>query len=168
MGQLLFSLSDVRILDVIDILIVLVLIWQIYKLLRGTIAFNIFIGLMLLYGVWYAVSFLEMRLLTFLLGPFVGFGVLILIIIFQPEIRQFLLLLGNNTLKNRFTFLEKLWGDQLIVDDSAIMEIVDEVFMAMQSFRADKVGALIVISNNNKEKALSRLIGRAFLLSQNC
>jgi len=127
MTQLLISLTDIRILDVIDILIVLILVWQIYKLLRGTIAFNIFIGLMLLYGVWYAVSFFNMRLLTFLLGPFVGFGVLILIIIFQPEIRQFLLLLGNNTLKNRFTFIERLWGDQIMVDDSAIMNIVDEV-----------------------------------------
>ena len=53
MTQLLISLTDIRILDVIDILIVLILVWQIYKLLRGTIAFNIFIGLMLLYGVWY-------------------------------------------------------------------------------------------------------------------
>lgn len=148
MTQLLISLSDIRILDVIDILIVLILVWQIYKLLRGTIAFKIFIGLMLLYGIWYAVSYFEMRLLTFLLGPFVGFGVLILIIIFQPEIRQFLLLLGTNTLKNRFTFLENLWGDQLIVDDSAVMNIVDEVYMAMQSFREEKVGALLVISNN--------------------
>jgi len=150
MTQLLISLTDIRILDVIDILIVLILVWQIYKLLRGTIAFNIFIGLMLLYGVWYAVSFFNMRLLTFLLGPFVGFGVLILIIIFQPEIRQFLLLLGNNTLKNRFTFIERLWGDQIMVDDSAIMNIVDEVYLAMESFREDKLGALIVISNNRE------------------
>jgi len=150
MVQLLISLYDIRILDVIDILIVLFLIWQIYKLLRGTIAFNIFIGLMLLYGVWYAVSYLKMGLLTFLLGPFVGFGVLILIIIFQPEIRQFLLYLGNNTLKNRFTFIERLWGDQMVIDDSAVMNIVDEVYLAMESFRAEQVGALIVISNNRE------------------
>ncbi len=148
MGQLLISLSDIRILDVVDIIIVLVLFWQIYKLLRGTIAFNIFIGLMMLYGIWYAVSHLEMRLLTFLLGPFVGFGVLILIIIFQPEIRQFLLMLGSNTLKNRFTFLEKLWGDQLIVDDSAIMERVDQIFFALQYFKEEGTGALLVLSHN--------------------
>jgi uncharacterized protein (TIGR00159 family) len=146
MTQLLMSLTDIRILDVIDILIVLILVWQIYKLLRGTIAFNIFIGLMLLYGIWYAVSYLDMRLLTFLLGPFVGFGVLILIIIFQPEIRQFLLFLGNNTLKNRFTFLERLWGDQVLT----VMEIVDDIYLAMQSFREERVGALIVLSNNRE------------------
>lgn len=146
--QLLISLSDIRILDIVDIVVVLILIWQIYKLLRGTIAFNIFIGVMLLYGIWYAVSHLEMRLLTFLLGPFVGFGVLILIIIFQPEVRQFLLLLGNNTLKNRFTFLEKLWGDQLAVDDSVLMRQVEEVIFAMQYFRDTNVGALIVITHN--------------------
>lgn len=150
MTQLLISLTDIRILDVIDILIVLILVWQIYKLLRGTIAFNIFIGLMLLYGVWYAVSFFNMRLLTFLLGPFVGFGVLILIIIFQPEIRQFLLMLGNNTLKNRFTFIERLWNDQIVVDDSAMMNIVDEIHVSMESFREERIGALIVISNNKE------------------
>ncbi len=150
MTQLLISISDIRILDVIDILIVLILVWQIYKLLRGTIAFNIFIGLMLLYGIWYAVSYFEMRLLTFLLGPFVGFGVLILIIIFRPEIRQFLLFLGKNTLKNRFTFIERLWNDQIVVDDSAITNIVDEVHMAMESFRDERIGALIVISNNKE------------------
>ncbi len=146
--QFLISLSDIRILDIVDILIVVVLIWQIYKVLKGTIAFNIFIGVMLLYGVWFVVSHLEMRLLTFVLGPFVGFGVLILIIIFQPEVRQFLLLLGNNTLKNRFTFLEKLWGDQIAMDDSVIMRHVDEILFAMQYFRQTQTGALIVISHN--------------------
>ncbi len=144
----LISLSDIRILDIVDIVVVLILIWQIYKLLRGTIAFNIFIGVMLLYGVWYAVSHLEMRLLTFLLGPFVGFGVLILIIIFQPEVRQFLLLIGNNTLKNRFTFIEKLWGEQLVVDDSVLMRQIEEVMFAMQYFKESKIGALIVVSHN--------------------
>jgi uncharacterized protein (TIGR00159 family) len=146
--MLLISLSEVRILDVVDIIIVILLTWQIYKLLKGTIAFNIFIGVLMLYGVWYAVSHLGMRLLTFLLGPFVGFGVLILIIIFQQEVRQFLLLLGNNTLKNRFTFLEKMWGDQTLIDDSILMSQVEEIMYAMLHFKSTKTGALIVISQN--------------------
>ena len=146
--MLLISLSDIRILDVVDVVIVMILVYQLYKLLKGTIAFNIFIGVMILYGIWYAVSHLGMRLLTFLLGPFVGFGVLILIIIFQPEVRQFLLMLGNNTLKNRFTFLEKLWGDQMIMDDSVMVRIVDEILIAITHFSNTKTGALIVVSKN--------------------
>lgn len=148
--QFLISLSDVRILDIVDILIVMFLIWQIYKLLKGTIAFNIFIGVMLLYGVWFVVQYLEMRLLTFVLGPFVGFGVLILIIIFQQEVRQFLLLLGNNTLKNRFTFLENLWNDHDLIDDSSINRRVDEIMYAMLHFKNSRIGALMVISKNKE------------------
>lgn len=147
-SMILFSLSDVRILDIIDVLVVMLLIWQIYKLLKGTIAFNIFIGVLMLYGIWYIVSHLGMRLLTFLLGPFVGFGVLILIIIFQQEVRQFLLLLGNSTLKNRFTFLEKMWGPERLMDDTLLMSQVDEIFYAMLYFKTSRTGALIVISQN--------------------
>lgn len=148
MNQLLISIADVRILDIVDIIVVLFLIWQIYKLLKGTIAFNIFIGVMLLYGVWFIVRYLDMRLLTFVLGPFVGFGVLILIIIFQQEVRQFLLLLGNNTLKNRFTFLEKFWNDHDLVDDTALNRKVDEIMYAMLHFKGTRTGALLVISKN--------------------
>jgi diadenylate cyclase len=142
------NLRDIRILDVVDVVIVLFLLYQLYKLLKGTIAFNIFIGVLLLYVIWLVVSALDMNLLTFILGPFVGFGVLIVIIIFQQEVRQFLLMLGNNTLKNRFTFLQKIWGDQLMMDDSGLMRSVDEVLFAMTYFSESKTGALIVFSNN--------------------
>lgn len=140
------NISEIRILDVIDVLIVLVLIYQIYKLLKGTIAFNIFIGILLLYAIWLAVRELGMRMLQFILGPFVGFGVLIVIIIFQQEIRQFLMILGNNTLKNRFGFIQRLWGDQILMDDSELMRSAEEVLFAMTHFSETKTGALIVFS----------------------
>ena len=85
-----FSIFGIRILDVVDVLIVAYLFYVIYKLLRGTIAFNIFVGVVLFYTISIAVDYLDMRLLSIVLGPFVVSGVLILIIIFQPEVRQFL------------------------------------------------------------------------------
>ncbi len=142
------NLQDIRILDVVDVLIVLFLVYQLYKLLKGTIAFNIFIGVLMLYLIWLVVSVLQMKLLTFILGPFIGFGVLIVIIIFQQEVRQFLLMLGANTLKNRFGFLQKLWGDQWSMDDSDLMRSVDEVLFAMTYLSETKTGALLVFSNN--------------------
>jgi uncharacterized protein (TIGR00159 family) len=142
------ELSDIRIIDIIDVLIVLFLIYQIYKLLKGTIAFNIFIGVLILYIIWVIVSQLGMNLLKFVLGPFVGFGVLILIIIFQQEVRQFLLMIGSNTLKNRFKFLEKIWGEQLSMDGTELMKKVDELFFAIAHFSETKTGALIVLSGN--------------------
>ena len=146
--MLLIGIEDIRIVDVVDILIVAFLIYQLYKLLKGTIAFNIFIGILILYAIWLAVSALNMKLLAFVLGPFVGFGVLIVIIIFQQEVRQFLLMLGNTTLKNRFKFFERLWGDQLNVDDSDITRVAEEVMFAMTYFSERNIGALIVISQN--------------------
>ena len=101
MTILLFEIGflPVRIWDILDILIVGYLIYQIYKLLRGSIAFNIFIGVVTLYLIWWLVGMLKMDLLSLLLNQFVSVGVIILIIIFQPEVRRFLLLLGNTTLR---------------------------------------------------------------------
>ena len=72
----------VRIWDVLDILIVGYLMYQIYRLLKGNIAFNIFVGVLTLYVVWWLVNQLNMDLLGAVLDQFVRVGVIILIIIF--------------------------------------------------------------------------------------
>jgi uncharacterized protein (TIGR00159 family) len=81
--------------DVIDILLVAYLIYVIYKLVRGTVAINIFIGLMAVYFTWKLVGMLQMRMLNEILGQFISVGVIALIIVFQQEIRSFLLMLGK-------------------------------------------------------------------------
>lgn len=143
-----FSVLGIRILDVVDILIVGYLFYLIYKLLRGTIAFNIFIGVVLFYAIGTAVSFLDMKLLGVVLGPFLVSGVLILIIIFQPEVRQFLLMLGNNTLKGRSTFLDRLIGHDEEELNESEEHYVDELYSAIEYLAANKIGALIIISEN--------------------
>ena len=94
--------------DILDIGIVAYLLYQLYKLLKGSMAFNIFIGLLLLYVSWFIVSQLNMDLLTSILDQFVKVGIIILIIIFQPEVRRFLLILGNTTLRQRSNFLDRI------------------------------------------------------------
>lgn len=90
-----FLFESIRILDVIDILLVAFLLYQIYLLIRGTVAINIFYGIFILYLAWLLVKALNMRLLGSILGQFIGLGLIALLIVFQQEIRRFLLVLGT-------------------------------------------------------------------------
>lgn len=126
--------------------------YLIYKLLRGTLAFNIFIGVALLYVVYLLVNFLDMKLLSLVLGKFVGFGVIILIIIFQPEVRRFLLLLGNSTLKGRFTFIQRFLGEE-ITSDSILSKKASEISKALMEMSKEHTGALLVITDNMNVEA---------------
>lgn len=140
---------NVSLWDILDICIVAYLLYQLYKLLRGSIAFNIFIGLLLLYISWFIVKQLNMDLLSSILDQFVKVGIIILIIIFQPEVRRFLLLLGNTTLRQRSNFLDRLL-DRNVDNDSpeahrAAQEALAEAIMRMSK---RKIGALIVFCQN--------------------
>ena len=139
---------DIRVLDVIDVLVVAYLMYFVYRLVRGTMAFNIFIGVVLLYVLYLAVESLDMKLLSLLLGSVVAFGVIILIIIFQPEVREFLLVLGNNTLKGRLRFLDTFFGsDEQISKQRS--KFVEEIASATKNLSKTKTGALMVFSNDS-------------------
>ncbi len=90
------SLFKFSFFDVLDVLLVALLIYQLYSLIRGTIAANIFIGLAIIFGLYYVVKALHMQLLTGILGKFVDVGIIALIVVFQQEVRRFLLLVGKN------------------------------------------------------------------------
>ena len=91
---------DFDLLDLLDILLVSALLYQLYKLVRGTVAIKIFIGLASTYLFWKLVGALQMEVLSEILGQFIGVGVLAVIIVFQQEIRKFLLLIGTTSSKN--------------------------------------------------------------------
>ena len=74
---------SIRWLDVVDILFVAILLYQLYKLVKGTVAIRIFIGILSIYLFWKLVSAMQMELLSEILGQFIGVGVLALIIVFQ-------------------------------------------------------------------------------------
>jgi len=82
-----------RWIDAIDIFLVALLLYEFYNLVKGTGAINIFIGIVAVIILWKIVSALEMVLLSEILGAFISVGFIALIVVFQPEIRQFLLLL---------------------------------------------------------------------------
>lgn len=132
-----------------DVTLVALLLFQLYKLLKGSLAFNIFIGLLFVYVAWLLVKALNMQLLTTILGQFIGVGVIAVLIVFQPEIRRFLLLLG----KTRVLKKDNIWKDLFSLNinlSSDSKAITKEIVSACKTLSEAKTGALIVIANTSK------------------
>ncbi len=140
---------EVSWVDVIDIGLVGVLLYQIYKLIHGSIAVNIFLGILALYLVYLIVRAAEMELLTKILGQFMGVGVLAMIVLFQPEIRKFLLVIGRSAEINRDNIFKTLgnWRSSH-QDDFDIHQLIE----AAKSLKATRTGALIVFSRDSELK----------------
>lgn len=136
----------ISIWDVLDILIVGLLLYYIYKLLRGTVAFNIFFWILILYVIWWLVGILNMDLLSMFLTQFVSVGVIILIIIFQPEVRKFLLLLGNTTLKGHSNFLSSILDKSSLINQDQ-QKNAGLIQKALSKMAKTKTGALIVMGD---------------------
>jgi len=134
---------DIRILDIVDVFVVAILSYQLYKLIRGTVTVNIFMGVFSLYVLWFVVKALNMDLLKEILGQMLGVGVLALFIVFQPEIRKFLLMLGTQYLsRSKFSFHSIFFrGNGKHASNVAI----DAVVKAAHNMSENKTGALIVI-----------------------
>ena len=96
-----FDFLDFNLLDVLDIVLVALLLYYAYRLVRGTAAINIFVGIVILYLIWKITDALNMELLSNILGGFMSVGVFALIVVFQQEIRRLLLMLGSSNLANR-------------------------------------------------------------------
>lgn len=136
-------------LDVLDILMVAIIMYQSYKLIKGTVVIRIFLVILAIYFFWKIAEILQMRLLSEILGQFIGVGVLALIIVFQQEIRRFLLMIGNNNL------FSKAKGGKLLNLLSAkntpenILDI-DQVILACRNLSKSKTGALIILDLNTE------------------
>ncbi len=143
---LIAGLPSMRLVDIIDIVFVAILFYQLYKLIKGTAAINIFLGIIAIYFLWKIVRLLEMELLSEILGQFISVGVIALIVVFQPEIRRFLLLLGTPSFirkKNRFMLFKLVF-----TKDNSLH--VDPIIQACQRMSSDRTGALIVLTKKNE------------------
>lgn len=143
----------IRVWDFLDVLIVGYLMFQIYKLLRGTIAFNIFLGALTIYVIWWLVEQLKMSLLAGVLKQFVEVGAVLIIIIFQQEIRRFLLFLGNNTLGQRFRNWFRIL-DKRQESTAVKSKQIQSIQKTMKEMAEHKMGALIVLSGNRNLEGL--------------
>ena len=141
--------------DVVDFLVAAYLIFLVYRLLKGTLAFNIFIGVLLLYLLWWTVRAMDMFILSTILDQFVSVGVIVLVIIFQPEIRRFLLLVGSTTLKSRFSQVENFIKRGFKFESRELPWLMD-LQGAIESLLDDGKNALMVVTSNlNHESFLN-------------
>ncbi|MBC8005610.1 MAG: TIGR00159 family protein [Verrucomicrobia bacterium] len=144
----------IRIMDVVDILLVAILMYQMYRIIKGTVAFSIFIGFFLVYVFWLLVKAMNMELLGSLMGQFIGVGVLALVVVFQQEIRRFLLLLGTNYQMSHSFGLAQLFS--LDKPKQATDQQIKEIIRACDNLARSKTGALIIISHKNELKEIIR------------
>ena len=141
-----FDFIEFSLLDVLDILLVALLLFYIYKLLKGTVAINIVIGVAIVFVIWKITEVLNMEMLSGILGTLLGGGVIALIIVFQQEIRKFLLMIGTTNFTNKRNFLKQLKFLQTEIGSEINTEII---INACQSLSKSKTGALIVIERTN-------------------
>lgn len=146
-----FVFLTIRWLDVIDIILVAILLYQLYKLVKGTVAIRIFIGILSIYLVWKLVSAMQMELLSEILGQFIGVGVLALIIVFQQEIRRFLLLVGSQSSFTGPNFIRKMMKWTSNSDDKKGLNKL-AIIRACSNMSKTKTGALIVITTDTELK----------------
>ena len=136
---------DLRILDIVDIVLIAALLYYFYKLVKGTVAVNIFIGIVIIYLVWLLTRVLQMEMLSSILGEFIGVGMFALIVVFQQEIRKFLLMIGSTNFARRKKFFQTL---RLIKDDLETPNDVESIIRACEHMGKTNTGALIVIQKS--------------------
>jgi diadenylate cyclase len=135
-----------RFIDAIDILLVAVLLFELYNLVKGTTAINILTGMVLLYVIWIIVKALNMTLLSSILGGFINAGIITIIIVFQQELRRFLLLIGKTEFFNRRNFTKNFL--MLQMSDKIPLD-VHPLIKACRNMSEKKTGALIVIAHDS-------------------
>ncbi|WP_435415839.1 diadenylate cyclase CdaA [Polaribacter aestuariivivens] len=141
-----FDFIEFSLLDVLDILLVATLLYYIYKLLKGTVAINIVIGIAFIFLIWKITQALKMEMLSGILGYLLSGGVIALIIVFQQEIRKFLLMIGTTNFTNKRSFLKQLKFLQTEISSEIDTETILE---ACKKMSKTKTGALIVIERTN-------------------
>lgn len=144
---------DFSFLDILDIALVAMLMYYIYRLVKGTVAINIFLGIAIIFIIWKLTEALKMEMLSVILGKFLSGGVIALIIVFQQEIRKFLLLVGSTNFTTKRGFLKQLkFLNPEINSEINVESIVD----ACIEMGKAKTGALIVIARNNNLEAFKQ------------
>ncbi len=145
----------IRIIDLIDILVVTFLLYKLYNLLRGGVAINIFIGLLTVYALyWICVKILNMELLGTILGQFISLGFIALIIVFQQEVRRFLIVLGTNNILAKNTFTKQILPWNWKLQKNPPLDIT-AIAKACRHMSKEQTGAIIVLAKSSQLKYYS-------------
>ena len=150
MALAVFGFLQLSIADILDILLLGLIIFFLFRWIRGSSAMSIFVAIVSLYVIRVLVSAFNMRLMTAIMDMVLDVGMLALIVIFQPEIRKFLIRLGNrymNSTKGK-AILDRITG-KVNKKTLASSEAVNDLTEACRRMSEEKTGALIVIAHKN-------------------
>ena len=135
---------DFGLKDIVDIVLVALMLYYIYRLMKESRSLNVFMGILVFVVLWLLVSqVLGMKLLGSIMDKLVSVGVIGLIIIFQEDIRKFLYNLGAH---QRMKTLRRLFykGDKEL-DREQLKQVIMPIVMSCMSMSKKKIGALIVL-----------------------
>jgi len=132
---------------VVDIVLVAILLYYIYKLVRGSAAINIFLGIVIIWAFWKLTELLGMEMISSMVGAFMQVGLIALIIVFQQEIRKFLLMIGSTNFANKRNFIKHF--NFLRQESLGSSTDIDAVMAACKTMSASRTGALLVFARNN-------------------
>ena len=160
----------VRFTHVLDLLLVGLLAYQVYRLIKGTLAFRIGIGFFLLYALYSVAKTTQMPLLTYVLGPLMHVSTLAILILFQYEIRKFLSSLSTAFTKNSKAWLRYYpWTRKR---DESTSYTITAIIEAAKALGRTNTGALIVLAKHADLKfyiesgeALSSIVSKRLLLA---
>lgn len=149
-----FGFLNIGIADILDILLVALVIFYAFRILRGSQAMSVFIAIVMLYALRVVCAAFNMKLMSSMLGAFLDVGLLALIIIFQPEIRRFLIAFGN---KYRNVRLHKWLAGRLVPEHEGFgsAETINEICVACEEMAEQKCGALIVLQRHDPLKYIA-------------
>ncbi len=140
-------------IDAVDILLVSVLLFQLFNIVKGTPAVSIFTGILLIYVVWIVVRAFDMKLFGSILGKFIDVGVIAIIVVFQQELRRFLLFIGTNEFLSRSKILKRVFTFKPKHEMNEYSKIeFDLIVTACFSMSATKTGALIILTRTSDLK----------------
>lgn len=136
--------------DALDILLVALLLYQLYRLVRGTAALNIFIGVAIFYSIFRLVRLFDLELFSSILGKFIDVGVIALLIVFQQELRRFFLFIGTNNIIRQPGLARSLftWRDESQTESLDINAVVK----ACRNMSIARTGAILVFARSNDLK----------------
>ncbi len=139
---------QIKLVDLADMLLVAYLIYRLYKMVRGSVAFKILIGIMAIYLLYQFVKSTGMELLTTILGQFMGVGVIATVVLFQQEIRKILMMVGKNTFISDDSIFRIIFGGASKKTEIDLIPIVE----ASKAMSNTHQGALIVFSRSSELK----------------
>lgn len=137
-------------ITIIDLSLVFFLIYQFYQLIKGTSSVKVFYGFVLLYIFWQLVKALQLKIFSEMLGQLFNFGIIFLAIVFQPEIRRFLIRIGEQSWQRRH------WIRIFLNDKSPktppphpVFNILPELKKAFHNMQTTRTGCLIIVENQD-------------------